>query len=103
MTSSQVVRNGRKRANSADNAVSAKKVKADQSIVEYGQGSVASRTDYNEANVYTNGGSPQSSRKRKIVGNDVSFNCWSKEVILTAAVQHYFYFGLPREGFQARK
>ena len=95
MTSPQMVRNGRKRANSADKAVNAKRVKADHPVVEYGREPVASRTDHNEANEYTNGGSPASRRKRKVVGNDVSVNCWSKEVILTAAGQHYFYFGLP--------
>lgn len=94
MTSYQMVRNGRKRANSADIAVNAKRVKADQPMMEYGQGSVASRTEHNEANGYSNGGSPASHRKRKVLGNDVSVNLSLKEIILTAAGQHYFYFGL---------
>ena len=90
-----MVRNGRKRARSADKAVNAKRVKADPSIVEYGRGSVASHTDHNEANGYTNGGSPASRRKPTVVGNDVSAKFWSKDIILTAAGQNYFYFGLP--------
>ena len=94
MTSPRKVHNGRKRANSADKAVNAKRVKADQSIVEHGRGSIASRTDYNEVNGYINGGSPASRRKPEVVGNDVIVNHSSKEVVLTAAGQHHFYFGL---------
>ena len=95
MASDHTVRNGRKRANSAVKVVNAKKVKAGQSIGEHGRGSVATPTDHNEVNGYTNGGSPASRTKPKVGGNDVSINHWSKEVVLMAAGQRRFGFGLP--------
>ena len=78
MASPQMVRDGRKRANSAVEVVNAKKLKADQSIVEHGRGSGATRTDHNEINGYTDGGSPAPRSQPKVVGNDVSINHWSK-------------------------
>ena len=90
MASPQMVPDGRKRANSAVEVGNAKRLKADQSIVEHGRGSGATRTEHNEVNGYTDGGSPASGSQLKVVGNDVSINPWSKEVVLIMAGQHHF-------------
>ena len=74
MASNQMVPNGRKRANSAGEVVNAKRVKADQSIAENGGGSVATRTDHNEVNGYTDGDSLASRSQPKVIRNDVSIN-----------------------------
>ena len=67
MASPQMAPNGRKRANSAVDVGDAKRVKADESIVEYGRGSGPTRTDYNEVNGSTDGGSPESRSQPKVV------------------------------------
>ena len=90
MASPQMIRDGRKRANSALEVGNAKRLKPDQSIVGHGRGSGATRTDHNEVNGYPDGGSPALGSQLKAVGNDVSINPWLKEVVLIVVGQHHF-------------